>query len=57
MDANGDGAISRDEARGPMIERFKLMDADGNGAVSREEMDKHLERAGNSRDRARPPER
>ena len=57
MDANGDGAISRDEARGPMIERFKLMDADGNGAVSREEMDKHLGRAGNSRDRARPPER
>ncbi len=57
MDADRDGTISRDEARGPMIGRFKLMDADGNGAVSREEMDKHLGRADNSRNRARPPGR
>lgn len=57
MDADRDGVISRSEARGPMIERFKLMDADGNGAISREEMDKHLDRTGNSRNRSRPPER
>lgn len=56
MDANGDGVISRDEARGPMVDRFKLMDADGDGTVSREELKKRLERRGNSESPSRPQE-
>lgn len=57
MDADGDGVIARGEARGPMIERFKLIDTDGNGTVSREEMGKHLERMRSSGNRSRPPGR
>ena len=49
MDANEDGAISLDEARGPMVDRFKMMDADKNGSLSREELQKHFERRSNLR--------
>ncbi len=56
MDANGDGVISRDEARGPMVDRFNLMDADGNGTVSREELKKRLDRRGNSENPSQPQE-
>ncbi len=56
MDANGDGVISRDEARGPMVDRFKLMDTDGDGTVSREELKKRLERRGSSEIPSQPQE-
>lgn len=49
MDANGDGAISLEEARGPMIDRFKMMDTNENGSLSREELQKHFERRSNLR--------
>ncbi len=49
MDTNGDGVISRDEARGPMADRFKMMDIDENGLLSREELQKHLERRSSRR--------
>ena len=49
MDANGDGAISLEEARGPMIDRFKMMDTDENGSLSREELQKHFEQRSSRR--------
>ena len=49
MDTNGDGVISREEARGPMADRFKMMDIDENGTLSREELQKHLERRSSRR--------
>ncbi len=37
LDKDGDGAISRDEARARGAKRFGRLDADGDGKVSREE--------------------
>ena len=39
LDANGDGTISKDEFRAPMLARFDRMDADHNGTVTRAERD------------------
>ncbi len=55
MDTDGDGVITKSEARGPMIDRFDLMDTDRNGSISREEMSKRFERMRDSGNRSRPP--
>jgi len=39
IDANGDGAIARDEFDASHDKRFKEMDANGDGKISRDEMD------------------
>lgn len=46
LDANGDGSVSKAEAKGnPIVERaFKVVDADGNGALSLKEISDALER-------------
>lgn len=38
MDANSDGAISKDEFMAAHEEKFNSMDADGDGAVTEDEM-------------------
>jgi len=40
-DRNGDGAVSRDEARTALLARFAALDADGDGAISRSEYVDH----------------
>ncbi|MED5585758.1 MAG: hypothetical protein VYB61_05335 [Verrucomicrobiota bacterium] len=55
MDSNGDGVIARNEARGPMIDRFDRLDVDGNGSISKTEMKTHFERMRGSGNRSRPP--
>ena len=42
MDANKDGKVTKDEARGPMAQRFDQMDKDGDGAITKEEVEKHF---------------
>lgn len=42
FDLDNDGAISREEASGPVERRFDLMDKDGDGIVSGEELRAHL---------------
>ncbi len=42
MDANGDGKITRNEARGRMIERFDEMDTDKSDTISRDEVEAYL---------------
>lgn len=39
-DANGDGAVSRDEFLAKAAERFSKMDANGDGKLSEDEMKK-----------------
>lgn len=39
MDANSDGSISRDEARGPMTERFDQIDGNEDGVLKKEELE------------------
>ncbi|MDF1859915.1 MAG: hypothetical protein P1U87_06850 [Verrucomicrobiales bacterium] len=39
MDANSDGSISRDEARGPMTERFDQIDTNEDGILKKEELE------------------
>ncbi len=46
IDSNGDGLIQKDEARGPMAERFQQMDADSNGTLSKEELTAWFEKRG-----------
>ncbi|MBF0587502.1 MAG: hypothetical protein HQL53_00090 [Magnetococcales bacterium] len=40
LDADGDGALNADEARGPLAKRFERMDGNGDGKVSREELER-----------------
>ena len=54
MDSNGDGVVTRSEARGPMIDRFARLDVDGNGSISKTEMQQHFERMRGS-NRSGPP--
>ena len=44
MDRNEDGAISKEEAQGQMVQRFDVMDSDKDGKVTEDELRKHLER-------------
>ena len=44
LDANGDGKISAEEARGPVKGRFEKLDADGNGALDKAELQRAAER-------------
>lgn len=46
VDRNGDGLIQKDEARGPIAERFQEMDADDNGTLSKEELTAWFEKRG-----------
>ena len=43
VDANGDGAISKDEFMARHEEMFNKMDADGDGSISKEEMKAGME--------------
>jgi Ca2+-binding EF-hand superfamily protein len=45
LDRNGDGAVSRDEARGDLnfVPQFDTMDIDRNGMVSAEELRRFIE--------------
>ena len=38
MDANKDGKLSKDEARGPLSESFDRFDANSDGTISEEEL-------------------
>ncbi len=40
LDTNADGALTADEARGPLAKRFERIDGNGDGAVSREELER-----------------
>ena len=44
LDANGDGAITREEAQAPQLQRFTETDTNNDGAVSFEEMEAAHER-------------
>jgi len=44
MDTDKDGKISKQEARGPMKERFSIMDANDDGYISEEEMRQRMRR-------------
>ena len=52
FDRDDDGLISREEARGPMLERFDYVDRDGDGNISPEEMEFMMQRF---RDRGTAP--
>jgi hypothetical protein len=56
MDSDGDKKISKNEARGPMQQRFDQMDADSDGFISAEEMKSAMERMRGER-RQRPPQK
>ncbi|MEQ8895751.1 MAG: EF-hand domain-containing protein [Roseovarius sp.] len=43
LDANGDGAVSREEMQARMQARFADADADGDGKITREEMSAQME--------------
>ncbi|MGR3316244.1 EF-hand domain-containing protein [Roseovarius indicus] len=43
LDANGDGAVSREEMQARMQARFADADADGDGKITREEMSARME--------------
>ncbi|MBF0624244.1 MAG: EF-hand domain-containing protein [Magnetococcales bacterium] len=43
LDANADGVLSLDEARGPMVEDFDNADTDDDGVLSRNELEERLE--------------
>jgi Ca2+-binding EF-hand superfamily protein len=51
MDTNGDGAISRDEWRGP-AQFFDRMDQDGDGVISAKEIEGMSSRAGRGQEQA-----
>ncbi len=38
MDRNSDGSITKDESRGPLVERFDQMDSNEDGKISKEEL-------------------
>ncbi|MDO6513574.1 MULTISPECIES: hypothetical protein [unclassified Neptuniibacter] len=38
LDVNGDGGLSKDEVKGPLLEDFDKFDADGNGILSKSEL-------------------
>ena len=38
MDANSDGKISKNELRGPMVEKFDMIDTNKDGSISLEEL-------------------
>lgn len=46
LDSNSDGLIQKEEAHGPMIERFQQMDQDSSGALSKEELSSWFEKRG-----------
>ena len=39
LDTNKDGKISKDEAKGPMVQHFDQIDANSDGFVSKEELE------------------
>ena len=57
LDQNNDDKISKEEARGPIEQRFDEMDTDGDGFVSVEEIKNRFESGGNGLPirRRRPP--
>lgn len=60
MDANGDGKISKSEARGPFAQRFSRMDSNSDGIIDKDELAETLKRiqGQSSRPGGRPrPER
>ena len=44
LDANGDGTISREEAKAPQKERFAAIDTNNDGGISFEELEAERER-------------
>lgn len=38
MDQNGDGQLSKDEVKGPLLRDFDKFDVDGNGTLSQSEL-------------------
>ncbi len=44
MDTNGDGLLSKDEVRGPLLDDFDKIDRDGDGFLSESEIPEPPER-------------
>lgn len=38
MDTNGDGELSKDELKGPLLDDFDKFDADGSGTLTEDEL-------------------
>ena len=50
LDANNDGAITKDEAKGRLLKNFDKIDSDANGKITAQELDvKRADRKGNKR--------
>lgn len=41
MDTNGDGELSKDELKGPLLDDFDQFDKDGSGTLTEEELPEH----------------
>ena len=53
LDRNGDGPLSREEARGPLAKHFEKIDADGNGTLDEAELADAADEFTQRRNRAR----
>ncbi|MGR5142042.1 hypothetical protein ACQKPX_10235 [Photobacterium sp. DNB23_23_1] len=38
LDTNGDGVLTKDELRGPLLDDFEKFDKDGSGSLSEDEL-------------------
>lgn len=38
MDSNGDGVLTKDELKGPLLDDFDRFDADGSGSLTKDEL-------------------
>ena len=51
MDKNGDGELSRDELKGPLLNDFEKFDTDGSGTLSQSELPEPPEKRGQREER------